>query len=132
MERERTSSSKRLAITVRTVKSLCFALALKPTETIVGIKRKLEKAEGTPIADQVLLYAGRVLDDQSTIESYHFRDGTTLDMEPPTVAIVLVGNAGVGKTSVLSNFVNPLSKLPVPAPRHSTWGSAVRTSTSWH
>jgi len=125
---------KKLTVLVRTIKGMSFKMALKPDDTVMDTKGKLEKMEGTPVSDQVLLYAGKVLDDQSTMESYHFRDGVTLDMEPPTVAIVLVGNVGVGKTSILSNFVNPLSKLPQAGRRNATWANGasggVRRSSS--
>ena len=41
---------------MRTIKGVSFALALKASDTISAVKRKLEKAEGTPIEEQVILY----------------------------------------------------------------------------
>ena len=100
-----------MAITVRNMEGVFFPLELKPSETILGIKKKLEKALG-PATDHIVLYGDKVLDNSATIASYHFKDGTTLDIHcPESVGILLVGNRGVGKTSILNLLLNPLSKL---------------------
>jgi len=105
---------KRIKVTVRTLKGMSFKLALKPSATIYSVKEKIAgTSDGTEPDLQILMHGTNILDNNSTIASYHIRNGTILDMEPPTVSIMLVGSKGVGKTSIQGAFMNPMAKLPV-------------------
>lgn len=89
-----------------------FEMSMKPSATVAKLKDKLSGPSGIHAEEQVILNGNRILDDQATIDSYHLREGVILDMEiGGGISVLLIGNKGVGKTAILSSFVNPLAKL---------------------
>eukprot|EP01134_Creolimax_fragrantissima_P001325 CFRG1325T1 len=47
---------------------------------ISEVKAEIEKHNGTPVAEQRLIFSGHVLRDESTLESYGVTEGVTLNM----------------------------------------------------
>ena len=113
---------KRIKVTVRTLKGMSFKLALKPEATIYSVKQKLaQTSDGTSPDLQNLFHGQKLLEDHNSVSSYHIRPGTVLDMEPPTISIMLVGSKGVGKTALMSSFMNPMQKLSPKAAQRDYW-----------
>jgi len=63
-----------MKVTVKTVQQQEFKLDVEPTETVGQLKQKIEAAHNHPAAWQKLIFAGKVLDDATTLESHKLSD----------------------------------------------------------
>jgi len=54
---------------VKTLQQQEFPLELEPTDTILQVKEKIEVQQKHPVSYQKLIHAGKVLEDNSTVES---------------------------------------------------------------
>lgn len=52
------------------------------SETIFKIKEKIAKVENIPPAMQILMYAGKHLEEARTVSDYNLRDGKCLHIVP--------------------------------------------------
>lgn len=53
---------------------------VEPSDRIISIKEKLEEKEGIPPAQQRLVFQGKQLKDDKTINSYKLKGGTILHL----------------------------------------------------
>ncbi|XP_048585861.1 ubiquitin-like protein FUBI isoform X2 [Nematostella vectensis] len=61
-------------------------------DSVLGIKQELALRDGIPVEDQVLLYAGRPLEDGMSLEECELFDQVTLDL-----GVRLLGGGCPGK-----------------------------------
>ena len=52
----------------------------EPTDTILDVKEKLERLEGISVQQQRLVYQGKKLDDDRTLDSYRSTGGATMQL----------------------------------------------------
>ena len=52
----------------------------QPSDTILNIKQTLQEREGIDVAMIRLIYQGKALADENTIESYNMKAGETIHM----------------------------------------------------
>eukprot|EP00427_Karlodinium_veneficum_P022935 CAMPEP_0169113918 /NCGR_PEP_ID=MMETSP1015-20121227/28466_1 /TAXON_ID=342587 /ORGANISM="Karlodinium micrum, Strain CCMP2283" /LENGTH=146 /DNA_ID=CAMNT_0009176137 /DNA_START=52 /DNA_END=492 /DNA_ORIENTATION=+ len=69
-----------MQIIVKTTSGKCIALALEPTSVIADVKLKIQDIEGLPAGHQRLIYAGKQLEDNRTLQDYVIEDGTSLHL----------------------------------------------------
>lgn len=74
---------------------------VEPTDKIETIKEKLEEIEGIPLQQQRLIYQGKKLKDDQTINSYKLKGGTVIHL-------VVALRGGTNIVSQSSHFVKPL------------------------
>lgn len=53
---------------------------MEPTDTVLDIKEKLEQLEGISVQQQRLVYQGKKLDDDRTLDSYKLIGGATVHL----------------------------------------------------
>ncbi|KAF5355008.1 hypothetical protein D9756_005226 [Leucocoprinus leucothites] len=58
-----------MQITVKTTQNKIHKVDVEPTETVGQLKAKIEAAHGYPAATQKVIYSGKILPDDKTIES---------------------------------------------------------------
>ncbi|KAJ7218137.1 hypothetical protein GGX14DRAFT_599920 [Mycena pura] len=58
-----------MKITVKTTQQKVFQIDAEPADTVAVLKTKIEDAQGHPIAIQKIIYSGKVLPDDKTVES---------------------------------------------------------------
>ncbi|KAJ7188347.1 hypothetical protein C8R46DRAFT_1341140 [Mycena filopes] len=58
-----------MKITVKTTQQKVFQVDAEPTETVADLKLKIQEAQGHPTAIQKIIYSGKVLPDDKTVES---------------------------------------------------------------
>lgn len=65
-----------VVITLKNLRHDTFSIEIELSETVRALKEKIEKEKGAdfPAADQKLIYAGKILEDESTLESYNITD----------------------------------------------------------
>ena len=60
----------------KTLYGKTITLKVKLSDTILNVKEKIYHAEGIPIDEQRLIYAGRELEDGRTLSEYNVKEGS--------------------------------------------------------
>merc|ERR1719289_240963 len=66
----------KMQITLKTLQQNTFKVEIAASETVAALKRKIEadKGDAFPAEGQKLIYAGKILADENTIESYKIEE----------------------------------------------------------
>ncbi|CAI4035743.1 hypothetical protein SMKI_13G3950 [Saccharomyces mikatae IFO 1815] len=57
-----------------------WEVSVAPESTVSQFKEAISKANGVPVANQRLIYSGKILKDDQTVESYHIQDGHSVHL----------------------------------------------------
>ncbi|KAF8200877.1 hypothetical protein BJ912DRAFT_1029614 [Pholiota molesta] len=63
-----------MKITVKTTQQKIFQVDVEPTESIADLKAKIHQSQGHPVAVQKIIYSGKILTDDKTVESCGFKE----------------------------------------------------------
>ncbi|KAF5402392.1 AN1-type zinc finger and ubiquitin domain-containing protein 1 [Paragonimus heterotremus] len=63
---------------IETLTGVSFELRVSPTETIMSIKSKIQRAEGIPVTQQHLIWQDGELDDHRRLRDYSISGGSTI------------------------------------------------------
>ncbi|KAF5389468.1 hypothetical protein D9757_004338 [Collybiopsis confluens] len=63
-----------MKVTVKTTSQKVFNIDAEATETVGAIKTKIEQYQGFPAASQKVIYSGKILADDKTLESCSFKE----------------------------------------------------------
>lgn len=77
---------------------------IEPTDKILQIKEKLEEREGIPVVQQRLIFQGKKLQDDKTVDSYKLQAGTILHL-----VVALRGGLYTTNISFYINFKNSIN-----------------------
>ncbi|KAI9758293.1 MAG: hypothetical protein M1815_003495 [Lichina confinis] len=107
-----------MKLTFKDLKQQKFVIEAEPTETVAQIKEKIEKEKGWEAPQQKLIYSGKILQDQNTVESYSIEEkGFIVCMvsKPKPAPVPAPQTPAAGPSS---------TPAPPPAPPHGS-GSAL-------
>jgi ubiquitin-like protein Nedd8 len=69
-----------MLITIKTLSGRKLSLDFEPTQKVEEIKNALQEKEGIPVQQIRLIYSGKILKDELTIQEANINPGTTLMM----------------------------------------------------
>lgn len=95
-----------------------FVIEAEPAETIAELKAKVEKEKGWEPSIQKLIYSGKILQDDKTLESYNIQEkGFVVCMtNKPRPAAAAASSASSASTATPSTPAQPPAQTPaVPA-----------------
>ncbi|KAA6382791.1 MAG: putative Polyubiquitin [Streblomastix strix] len=72
-----------MTITVKLLTNRSFIIAVKETDTILSVKQKIQDIEHIPPAQQQLIFGGRELEDERTLQEYNVRDQVIINLYIP-------------------------------------------------
>lgn len=105
-----------MQITLKTLQQQTFKVEIEPSETVRSLKEKIEADKGKDFSadGQKLIYAGKILDDAKSIDSYKIEEKSFV------VVMVSKPKAKPAEESGASTSAAPAAPAPAPAPAQTT------------
>ena len=69
-----------MQIFVKTQNGKNMAIDVEPEDTVGKLKEKIQEKEEVPVDQQRLVYGGKQLDDEATLQSYDIKNESTIHL----------------------------------------------------
>ncbi|KAG2176300.1 hypothetical protein INT43_005534 [Umbelopsis isabellina] len=97
--------TSQMKLTFKTLQQKQFQLDVDGASTVADLKKKIEETQGHPVETQKLIYSGKILADDNTVESYNISEKDFL--------VVMVSKPKATKASTSSTPSTP-AKVETP------------------
>ncbi|KAI0256377.1 hypothetical protein BJV78DRAFT_1368495 [Lactifluus subvellereus] len=112
-----------MKITVKTLQQKVFQIEADPTDTVSDLKEKIKDQQGHPVEAQKIIYSGKVLSDDKTVESCQIK-------EKDFLVLMVSKPKSTPVASASTNVPSPVSAPPPPNPAGSTSAAPVAPAAS--
>jgi ubiquitin len=69
-----------MQVFVKTLTGKNITLEINPEDTIEQVKQKIQEREGIPPAEQRLIFSGKQLEDNKTVQDYNIQKDCTIHL----------------------------------------------------
>ncbi|KAF8906592.1 hypothetical protein CPB84DRAFT_1835100 [Gymnopilus junonius] len=112
-----------MKITVKTTQQKVFQVDVDGAETIADLKTKIQQSQGHPVAVQKIIYSGKILTDDKSVDSCGIKEKDFL--------VLMVSKPKPTPPSTSSTPVSaPDSSIPAPAPQSPAPASSAAPDAS--
>ncbi|CAO3624473.1 unnamed protein product [Mucor fragilis] len=103
-----------LQITIKTLQQKQFKLDVDTSDSILSVKEKIEQSQGHPVAQQKLIFSGKILVDDKKVEEYNIseKDFLVVMVSKPKAT---TSAASTPKTATPAAETKPQEAAPVAA-----------------
>ena len=91
-----------MQIFVKTLTGKHITIEVEPTDPVETVKVKIQEKEGIPVERQILLFAGKELDDGYTLQDYSIQKDSTLHLVKDPDADYSRVDAAIAKADALN------------------------------
>ncbi|KAG8975532.1 hypothetical protein FRC05_005601 [Tulasnella sp. 425] len=104
-----------LTVTIKTLQQKQFKVDVEPSDTVAQLKEKIEAINGAPVANQKLVYSGKILADEKTVGECNIKekDFLVLMVAKPKAAAAPAASAATASAS--SSTPAPTASVPLPS-----------------
>ena len=106
-ERPSSPAPEPIAFTVKAANENKYSVSLPPTATIAELKEKLAQMSDVSAERQRLIYSGRVMKNEETLEFYKVKSGNTVHMVKGAVSNTNAAGGNAGGGSAAASGSNP-------------------------
>merc|ERR1711957_626941 len=78
--RRKNEKQNKMLIKIKTLTGKEIEINVEPDDVVKRIKDKVEEKEGIPPAQQRLIFSGKQMNDDKTVESYRIQGGSVLHL----------------------------------------------------
>ncbi len=104
-----TVGAANVEITVSTLTGKTIPITIDNTETVLTLKTRIQEKEGVPPDQQRLIFAGKQLEEDKTLESYNIQTGATIHLvlrQSTSTASIRKGTDSISGYNTESNTYN--------------------------
>ncbi|KAI9300250.1 hypothetical protein BJ944DRAFT_209390 [Cunninghamella echinulata] len=113
-----------MELTIKTLQQEQFKLQVEETDTILSVKEKIESLKSHPVANQKLIFSGKILDNAKTVKDYNISEKDFL--------VVMVAKSKVTKPAAATTSTpkKETAEQPKPSQDASTPSTATTATTT--
>ena len=108
-------------------------VSIEPSQTILELKEAIAVVSSIPAANQRLIYSGKILKDDQTVESYKIQDGHAVHLVRSGGNTASSNTSSSSTATTTTTTTTRLARAPVTPQRFHTVSQPVRVqvSTPW-
>ncbi|KAH9963853.1 hypothetical protein BC827DRAFT_1191516 [Russula dissimulans] len=105
-----------MKITIKTLQQKVFHVEADPSDTVSVLKERIQADQGHPVTSQKIIYSGKVLSDDKTIESCNIKEKDFLVLMVSKPKPIPAASTSTSTISPVNAPPPPKAEEPTPAP----------------